>query len=125
MMAGIGALYQLMSPEGFAKVDTNSDGGIDLPEFKNNAAEAAAQGFGRVDENKDGKLTPEELRAAGERLRSMMGGRGPGGPGGPGGPPGGGEGGFRRPGGGEGGFRRPPSEGGDAPKPEGEKKEGV
>ena len=125
--AGLGALFQLMNPEGFKSVDKNSDGGIDVEEFRGQAAEMAAQGFGRMDGNKDGKLTPDELRQVAERLRGMMDGRGQGGPGGPGGPSG--EGGFRRPGGpgGEGGerggFRRPPSEGG-APKPEGEKPSG-
>ena len=126
--AGLGALFQLMNPEGFKSVDKNSDGGIDVEEFKGQAAEMAAQGFGRMDDNKDGKLTPDELRQVAERFRGMMGGRGQGGPGGPGGEGGG----FRRPGGqggpggdgGErGGFRRPPSEGG-APKPEGEKPAG-
>ncbi|MBL9115887.1 MAG: EF-hand domain-containing protein [Verrucomicrobiaceae bacterium] len=124
MMAGMGALFQLMSPEGFSKIDANADGSIDVEEFKKSVADQAAQGFGRIDGNSDGKLTQDELRQAGERMRNMMGGRGPGGPGGP---PGG-EGGFRRPGGAEGGerggFRRPPSEGDGAPKPD-EKKDGV
>ena len=136
MMAGMGALFQLMNPEGFSKVDTNKDGGIDLAEFKNNASEMAAQGFTKLDENQDGKVTHEEVEKLGERARSMMGGRGGAGQGGPGGQGGfrrpGGEGapggaGFRRPGGegGEGGgFRRPPAEGGDA-KPEGAKKDGA
>ena len=128
MAGGMGALFQLMNPEGFSQVDKNGDGSIDAAEFKDNAAKSAEQGFGRLDQDKDGKVTQEEVRKAGEMIRSMMGGRGPGGEGRPGGEGGG----FRRPGGGEGrpggeggGFRRPPSEGGDAPKPEGEgKKEG-
>lgn len=116
----MGALFQLMSPEGFSNVDKNSDGGIDLAEFKENAAKSAEQGFGRMDQNSDGKISQDEARKAGEMLRNMMGGRG--GEGRSGGPPGEG---MRRPGGGEGrpggeggDFRRPPSE--DGPKPEGE-----
>lgn len=127
MAGGMGALFQLMTPDGFSQVDKNADGGIDVTEFKDNAAKSAEQGFGRLDQDKDGKVTQEEVRKAGEMIRGMMGGRGPGGEGRPGG-----EGGFRRPGGGEGrpggeggGFRRPPSEGEGAPKPNGDgKKEG-
>jgi Ca2+-binding EF-hand superfamily protein len=109
----MGGLFQMMTPDGFAQVDKNGDGGIDVSEFKENAAKSAEQGFARMDQNGDGKISQDEIRKAGEGLRAMMGGRGgEGRPGGPGG--GGGEG---------GGFRRPPSE--EAPKPEGQgKKDG-
>jgi Ca2+-binding EF-hand superfamily protein len=104
--------------------DTNKDAALDKDEFRAMRNKEADEAFGRLDGNADGKITEEEFRQVGERLRAMMGGGDRGGMRRPG--QGGPEGGFRRPGGegGEsgGGFRRPPSqEGGDAPKPEGQK----
>ena len=110
-----------MNPdELFAKMDKNSDGGIDLSEFSEPQKVEIEGRFKRMDENSDGKVTKEEMKAGAEKMRSMMmqrGGQG-GGMRGPGGP--GGEGGFRRPPGqgapgGQGG--RPPLEG-EAPKKE-------
>ena len=102
--------------EVYARMDKNSDGGVDKAEYQDFARQEIEQRFGRLDENGDGKVTKDEMRAGMERLRNAM-------RGGPGGPPGmpGGEG-FRRPGGEgsrEGGFRRPP-EGEGRPQPEGE-----
>ena len=45
------------------KVDTNSDGALDLAEWK--AAGRRERGFTMIDADKDGKVTPAELRAAG------------------------------------------------------------
>ena len=111
-----------MNPdEVYARMDKNSDGGVDKEEFAEFSKAEIETRFGRMDENKDGKVSKVEMKAATERLRSMMRG-GQGSPPGQGGAPGG----FRRPGaeggaGGEGGFRRPPTEGGAGrPRPEAE-----
>ncbi|GFE76947.1 hypothetical protein NTCA1_45960 [Novosphingobium sp. TCA1] len=48
--------------DAFMKVDTNSDGALDLAEWK--AAGRRERGFTMIDADKDGKVTPAELRAA-------------------------------------------------------------
>jgi len=124
MMRGMG------NPEDMIKrMDKNTDGGVDLAEYKEFASQEVDGRFKMMDGNSDGKITADEFKQIGERMRGMMRGGQPGQGGPPGGAPGQG-GGFRRPGGeggSEGGFRRPPSQDGEgAPKPAGEKKpEGI
>jgi Ca2+-binding EF-hand superfamily protein len=58
--------------ERFKKLDTNSDGFIDLAEFKASPAgqkdaAKAEEFFKKKDTNSDGKLSPEEFNAAGAK----------------------------------------------------------
>lgn len=112
MMRGMG------NPEEMIKrMDKNTDGGVDLGEFKEASSQELDGRFKMMDGNSDGKVSAEEMKQVAERMRNMMRGGQPGQPG---------QGGMRRPGGEGGseggGFRRPPTQDEGGKKPEGEKK---
>lgn len=75
---GDGAGRQAPSPEEIMKrLDKNSDGSIDLDEFKKSRfgqrdAEAAAERFKKMDKDDDGKLSKPEFEEGFKKMRERM-----------------------------------------------------